>query len=410
MPDGFPITAFDSGPAFASKTTVHLSLGATLEISSGTPQHIGALRGTGTVVLDNTDLIFSDGGVTQPTAFNGTVTGNGDIIFDGGTHTFNALNNATGDFIIRSGTAAISPPETLHRWFRFTIQSNRGNVNVTQISELALYGPGGNRCNLNLTQGASANTLNPGQFWTPSYTLGNPTTESAAALFDGQTGTKWCLTQNTPELWNPGSWREVTLRLPDAFMEEVVAYNLCTANDSSERDPVSWRLESSLDGFSWKTVEEQVNFTPPPMQAFFTWYNGGTPLPFTRDRAITPGAGTPKVITDDTVVEVKFGSTLSIIGGQQQVINALRINATEGGGTITRFTPAAGGTLYLTNVSGHPSTWVIPIAFESVDNPANFKQWQVVADGVLLNGYSITYHPATRVLIFNTRGTVLMVK
>ncbi len=41
---------------------------------------------------------------------------------------------------------------------------------------------------------------------------------------------------------------------------DVNGYRICTANDSEERDPVSWRVEGSHDGANWVLVDEKTDY------------------------------------------------------------------------------------------------------------------------------------------------------
>lgn len=60
--------------------------------------------------------------------------------------------------------------------------------------------------------------------------------------------------------------------------------------------------------------------------------------------------------------------------------------------TITKFRPAANGTLYLTNVSGDlPATYTVPINLTTVVDAANFDSWGVRVNGAPLNGASVAY-------------------
>ena len=40
-------------------------------------------------------------------------------------------------------------------------------------------------------------------------------------------------------------------------------YILCTANDASERDPISWTVQGSTDSSNWVTLDIQVNYAVP---------------------------------------------------------------------------------------------------------------------------------------------------
>ena len=60
--------------------------------------------------------------------------------------------------------------------------------------------------------------------------------------------------------------------------------------------------------------------------------------------------------------------------------------------TITKFRPAANGTLYLTNVSGDlPATYTVPIKLTTVVDAANFDSWGVSVNGSPLRGAKVAY-------------------
>jgi hypothetical protein len=204
--------------------------------------------------------------------------------------------------------------------------------------------------------------------------------ETTDKLFDGLTTTKWCANNDFPTPGSPSTYRTVVMRLA-TDTTEITGYNLCTANDVPARDPVNWTLEASTNGTTWTQVDARTNVVPPT--ARYTWYNGGTAFPLI-GRSVADGPS--DIIPDSSTVEVGAGATLSVFNGTD-AIGALRVDLT-GAGTITQLTAKEGGTLYLVNISGAPSTWTIPLIIGTVTNPDVFKSWTVYADGAPLAGYS----------------------
>ncbi|KAK3418422.1 hypothetical protein EUGRSUZ_H04378 [Eucalyptus grandis] len=75
----------------------------------------------------------------------------------------------------------------------------------------------------------------------------------ATAAFDGTRETKW-------EEPNGGRGCWIMYKVPDGQMRELVAYELMSANDVPERDPMNWVLEGSSDGgSSWHVLDEQTS-------------------------------------------------------------------------------------------------------------------------------------------------------
>ena len=102
------------------------------------------------------------------------------------------------------------------------------------------------------------------------------------------------------------------------------------------------------------------------------------------------GAGDPDVgdefpLGADAVVSVAEGATLSF-GAAQMQIAALAVDVDEGLGTIERFTPAEGGTLYVTT-SGDPKSLCqegpVPLfTVGEILQPRQLHGWTVVVNGV----------------------------
>ncbi|XP_030534710.1 peptide-N(4)-(N-acetyl-beta-glucosaminyl)asparagine amidase [Rhodamnia argentea] len=75
----------------------------------------------------------------------------------------------------------------------------------------------------------------------------------ATAAFDGTRETKW-------EEPNGGRGCWIMFKVPDGQMKELVAYDLMSANDAPERDPMNWIVEGSSDGgSSWHVLDERTS-------------------------------------------------------------------------------------------------------------------------------------------------------
>lgn len=78
--------------------------------------------------------------------------------------------------------------------------------------------------------------------------------------------------------------------------------------------------------------------------------------------------------------------------------------------TITKFRPAADGTLYLTNVSGElPATYTVPINLTTVVDAANFYSWGICVNGTSLQGASVAYESGV-LKVRTQKATVISVR
>jgi autotransporter-associated beta strand protein len=132
-------------------------------------------------------------------------------------------------------------------WFktyRFRVEDTRGGGNTLQISEFVL-----SRDGAPLTDGVATN---PG---------GNsPANEQPANALDGNTATKWLDSNKQP------------LVVSFLTRRPVDGYDFATANDASDRDPVSWFLEGSNDGVDWVPLHAVFGNSTPT--ARFTYAGG----------------------------------------------------------------------------------------------------------------------------------------
>ena len=146
----------------------------------------------------------------------------------------------TGATTVRTGGEIRLTPGFTARYLRFTIlncTANQGARNA-QLSEIQLMQMGEGLTwpegTTAATQGDVKREVNP---------------ETAAQLIDGTVDTK-CY-------WGSLVY-PVDITLPEPMSFD--GYRWYTANDSmTTRNPVSWRLEASMDGVAWTLVDEQID-------------------------------------------------------------------------------------------------------------------------------------------------------
>lgn len=109
---------------------------------------------------------------------------------------------------------------------------------------------------------------------------------------------------------------------------------------------------------------------------------------------------------DGGSIAVAAGRTLdlSAIADADLSVGGLAVDAEAASNpTITKFRPAANGTLRLTNVSGKiDRNFTVPINLTTVVDPANFESWSVEANGTPVRFATVSYtNGVLRVLVRN---------
>lgn len=109
---------------------------------------------------------------------------------------------------------------------------------------------------------------------------------------------------------------------------------------------------------------------------------------------------------DGGSIAVASGNTLdtSAIADADLSVGGLAVDAEAASNpTITKFRPAANGTLRLTNVSGKiDRNFTVPINLTTVVDPANFESWSVEANGTPVRFATVSYaNGVLRVLVRN---------
>lgn len=124
------------------------------------------------------------------------------------------------------------------KWF---ITANKG-ASIVQMADLNFYDSSDQR--ISYPNGTSAETN--------SSTFSG---ESAGNILDDNSSTKMC-----GQWVDGGVWIKITI--PDEnFIVSVKKYNYCTANDSAERDPITWVLLYSYDDVNYMEWDSKTGET-----------------------------------------------------------------------------------------------------------------------------------------------------
>ena len=193
---------------------------------------------------------------------------------------------------------------------------------------------------------------------------------------------------------------------------------------------MSWTLESSADGENWTLRDDHVveynvaatnvavasldeayalsefPFCPASMMntaSCMMWYNNGVPYLFKK-------SGTAADRLSGVKLRVANGATIDTdyLADSAISISELGVDCANGAGTITKFRPAANGTLALTGVDGKlPGRYVVPITLSEVVDAENFASWNVTLNGTRSPATTLAW--VNGVLVANTsRGTIVV--
>ena len=261
------------------------------------------------------DLTSAPGPTIQSFTSDATVLENGEnatLAWSVDNATSVTLNPSPGT-VSASGSQVVTPPSTtiytlsatnsegtksrivsistigpaVYRYFRFTPTQLRGgsSADSVQISEFQML--------LETVPLSAVSATNPG---------GNsPGGENPSKAIDGSLNTKWL------------DFNKVALVLDYGVPVTATAYRFATANDSTDRDPVSWRLEGSQEGNSWALVDERSNPTVPTNRR--TWLTA-MPTLANANYPVIPGAPvidsfttSPGTITEGATATLSWSAT-----------------------------------------------------------------------------------------------------
>lgn len=223
------------------------------------------------------------------------------------------------------------------------------------------------------------------------------------------------------------SWQHVIWHLADD-VPAAASYGLCRTAWSE--GAWSWKLESSVDGENWTLRDDHVAesnaaatnvavttlaeayalsefpLCPEAMRSaagVAMWYNNGVPYHFTR-------GGTAAERLSGVKVSVVRGATLdtSYIADEALSIVSLDVDCANGGGTITKFRPAANGTLELMGIVGKmPARYTVPITLSEVVDGADFASWRVTVNGVTSPATTLSWANGS-LMAHTAYGTIIL--
>lgn len=131
------------------------------------------------------------------------------------------------------------------KYIKFYINKKRNDGGYIQFSDFILID--------NLENEILWSTLNVNNVTSDSNNYGS--TEGPSNLVDNNRNTKWCQAG-----FNSSSY--IIIELNNSIdLKNIIGYRWYTANDATDRDPISWIIYMSVDGNDWVEISKVENFT-----------------------------------------------------------------------------------------------------------------------------------------------------
>lgn len=188
----------------------------------------------------------------ERTAFNGAVMRGSYDYTD-----LNRVDNCLEDLVARLGRVGCNVPgyerlkisretkpakEENFRYLRIIVNALRGNTTVFQVSEIKILSKSGESMPW------------PAETLVTSTMEETSEAESPKKLIDGSVETKFCSVH-----FSTGAQIDIDLKSNILDRKEYTSWQWFTANDSPERDPVSFELQGSVDGSDFLTLDSATN-------------------------------------------------------------------------------------------------------------------------------------------------------
>jgi autotransporter-associated beta strand protein len=356
--------------------------------------------------------LYLDGSATNALGAVADGAGTVGVVKEGsGTWTLTASNTFSGPLEMKAGRLIID--KRGYTWYRFNMtQRNYGSTEGTdtniELSELALLGADGTRCNPNLVERGTNNAaaLNPGEYCQLAA-YGTYAGRESSNLFT-TAASRW--TVNTAGHL-PGKPLSLVMRLPDG-VPPVAGYDLRYWNYGTVRFLSGWSLEGSRDGVAWELLDSVTDFIPVPPAVIDGsvrwWYSTGTVTPGP-GFAIPSGVMAGAQLAAGVRVGVAAGAELAVLGGSEPV-GALSIDTDTGGGTASGLALAAAGHIDLTGAAIQGRNLTLPLTLHALGNPEALADWTLTINGVPVRNVSMRWDAATGAIRVFSLGTFISVR
>ena len=303
-----------------------------------------------------------------------------------------------GTLDVKEGTLVLRRLEK-YSWYRWvlTSQENATSAIGFQLQEFGLFDENGMRQNYGLTLNSSYASLQPGEvaYGTDKVAAPSAADRNIDKLFDDNKSDYGYYGQmrapnatsgtQTPVRDNPFSWVPIVMRLtngaPEIVMYDVVIYQAT----SHARSPTSFFVDGSVDGVHWNRLSTVDTLSA--VAADYWYYNnvsfgagGKLSTSYMNGCTIDSVPASPfNMLNNVQAVSVAAGATLVAEGNI--VIPCLAADMSAGCGTISNFTFAASGNVYLANVPRNGNSIMSGWNLEDCTDAANVNGWMVHVDG-----------------------------
>ena len=352
-------------------------------------------------------------------------TGSGTWVLAGTNNTF------TGEIAVKKGKLILRGVAGKFNFFRWTFRSSQSGGSALVAPILGFFDGDNHNVTQNLTLNElckdtscemdkwSIPLLRPGEV---SY--GKSYVEFYSGQGDGGPGTRgiqlafgddrygkhgWEFIDRTsgapkPSDDNPDSWVPVVLRIA-ASSKPVASYDLVTLSANNVNLPKSWKMEGSVDGFTWYAIDD-VTEAPSPTYEFKWVFSNGN---YRNGTAATHSGGRPLAGSTNDVTVV-YGNPVSVAAGAVVEADglvqlaALKVDA-NGAGTVKGFSFAEKGSVDVVN---YDRTTALGLTFEDCTGTENFANWSVKCDGKDRPSKSLSFKNG--VLTVESSGLIMVVR
>ena len=189
--------------------------------------------------------------------------------------------------------------------------------------------------------------------------------------------------QRQPKLSEPDSWLSLVMRLPDDT-PEIRSYDLSSGLAAqSNRWPLKFSLEGSVDGRSWTMLDNHINYDADALTNGHEhcWYSDLQPVGSSETRTGFPinGAAPSANLATAHASSISVGANGTLVGSHGSTLSSLAVDVADAG-TIQGFAFAAEGTLDVTGTVG-PGGAELPMTFTDVEGLDNLSRWTLTVNG-----------------------------